>query len=188
MGKLRALSFILPFLVCVLAAKSSQAYVESSSIPKDWRASLGLGKERLTNLHFFFHDRVNETSVQVASAPTTANSSTAFGTVAIADEPLTESPDPKSEEVGRAQGILALAGRDELKLVMALSFSFSKGKFNGSSLSMLSENPVTHPVRELAIVGGTGKFRLARGVAVARTVKIEMFNAIVEYHVKVIHY
>lgn len=184
MGKLRELLFILPILACLIAAKSSRAYVESSFIPKDWRAGLGLGKERLTSLHFFFHDRVKETSVAVASAPTTANSSTLFGTVVIADEPLTEGIDPKSEEVGRAQGILALASREELKFVMALSFSFSKGKFNGSSLSMLSENPV----RELAIVGGTGKFRLARGVAVARTVKTEGFDAIVEYHVKVLHY
>lgn len=191
MAKLEALLFTLPLVVCLLAAKSCQAYVNSSFIPDDWRASLRLGKERVTNLHFFFHDRVggeSATAVVVASAPTTAKSRTSFGLTTIVDDPLTETADPKSKEVGRAQGIIAATGRDQLSLIMALSLSFTTGKFNGSSLSMISHNPVTHTVRDLAIVGGTGRFQLARGVAVARTIKVEGFSAIVEYDVQVAHY
>jgi hypothetical protein len=55
---------------------------------------------------------------------------------------------------------------------------------------MLSRNPVTQIEREFAVVGGRGKFRMARGFA---NLKCIFFNAsngdsIVEYKVVVRHY
>jgi hypothetical protein len=82
------------------------------------------------------------------------------------------------------------AGQKELMLVAFLDFGFPSGEFNGSSISMLSRNPVTQIEREFAVVGGRGKFRMARGFA---NLKCIFFNAsngdsIVEYKVVVRHY
>lgn len=80
-----------------------------------------MGKERLSNLHFYFHDR-NTTVVTVASAPITAKLPTLFGKLMMADELLTEGPDLTSEEVGRVQGMYGLASMEELSLIMAMTF------------------------------------------------------------------
>lgn len=160
--------------------------VSSNFLPKDWRPSHGLVKARLTDLHFYFHERYT-TAVTAASALITAKSPTLFGQLGVADEPLMKGPDPTLEEVGRAHGMYGLVSMEEFSIIMALSFSFSKGEIKGSSLSMVSPSPIMHSLREMSIVRGTGKFRLARGVAIARTVVNGVDNAIVDYHVKAIH-
>ncbi|KAJ8631572.1 hypothetical protein MRB53_024895 [Persea americana] len=45
---------------------------------------------------------------------------------------------------------------------------FTSGRCKGSSFSIMGENHVMHQVREMPIVGGTGLFRFARGVAIAK--------------------
>lgn len=166
-----------------------------SSEEESWATSLELQKKEttvITNLHFYFHDTVsgkNPTAVRVAQAADTNKSPTLFGVVMMADDPLTQTPDPNSKLVGRAQGLYGSAGQQELALIMALNFGFVDGIYNGSSISLLGKNPALHPVREMAIVGGTGIFRLARGYAIAQT---HWFNtttgdAIVRYNVTVVH-
>ena len=90
------------------------------------------------------------------------------------DDPLTEGPEPTSKLVGRGQGLYASAGLDELGLLMAWNVVFKTGDYNGSSLTVLGRNPSTQPLREMSIVGGTGIFRLARGVV---TFKTYFFNS-----------
>ncbi|XP_038902199.1 dirigent protein 23 [Benincasa hispida] len=148
-------------------------------------------KQTVSNIQFYFHDTVSgktPSAVKVAEAPTTGNSPTLFGAVFIADDPLTESPDPKSKEVGRAQGLYGSAGQQELGLMMALTYEFTAGEFNGSSIVVVGKNSVMHTVRELPVVGGTGVFRMARGYALARTYWVNTVgDAIVGYNVTVIH-
>ncbi|KAL8204818.1 hypothetical protein R6Q57_010441 [Mikania cordata] len=69
------------------------------------------------------------------------------------------------------------------------NYVFDDERFNGSTLSVLGRNPVTSPVRELPVVGGTGVFRFASGYAEARTLFVNETNgdAIVEYNVYVLH-
>ncbi|XP_062082106.1 dirigent protein 23-like [Humulus lupulus] len=149
--------------------------------------------EKVTNLQFYFHDIVSgktPTAVRVAKAADTEKSPASFGALVMADDPLTETPDPKSKLVGRAQGLYGSAGQQELGLVMAMSFAFTEGEYNGSSISILGRNAALNPVREMPVVGETGIFRLARGYAIAKT---HWFNAtsgdaIVEYNVTVVHY
>ena len=154
---------------------------------------LGFKHEKLTHLNFFFHDIVtgqNPTAVRVAEAAMTNTSKTLFGSVMIIDDPLTEGPEMESNLVGRAQGMYASAGQNEPGLLMAMTFHFVEGKFNGSNLSFLGRNSVFSEVRELPIVGGSGLFRFARGYAEARTRTLDMKtgNAVVEYNVYVFHY
>ncbi|GLJ04898.1 hypothetical protein SUGI_0005960 [Cryptomeria japonica] len=130
------------------------------------------------------------TAVQVASAPTTNTSATFFVGVVVIDDLLTEGPEPTSKLVGRAQGLYAAASQEELQLLMAVTYVFQSGKFNGSTLSVVGNNAVFNKVREMPIVGGSGKFRLARGYALAQTHSFDLKsgNAIVHYNVTVHHY
>lgn len=79
---------------------------------------------------------------------------------------------------------------DVLSLVLYFDFGFTKGEFKGSSFSVFSRNPITEKERELAVVGGRGKFRMATGFAKLKTyfVNSTSGNAIVEYKVTLIHH
>ncbi|KAB1222415.1 Dirigent protein 21 [Morella rubra] len=156
-------------------------------------SSLGLKREKLSHLHFYFHDVVTgpkPTAVRVAQAATTNTSSTGFGFIAIIDDALTVLPEISSKLVGRAQGMYASASQTEVGLLMGLNFVFQERKYNGSSLSVLGRNEVFSAVREMPIVGGTGVFRFARGYAQARTHTFDTKTGytVVEYNIYVFHY
>ncbi|KAK6227710.1 hypothetical protein SCA6_000050 [Theobroma cacao] len=145
---------------------------------------------KMTRLHFYFHDIVdgkNPTAMKIIRPPN--NSVGSFGTTFMVDDPLTESPEPNSKLVGRAQGIYALASQHDAGLLMVMNFAFSEGIYNGSALSILGRNAVSHTVREMPIVGGSGLFRFARGYALAKTVWFNQNgDAVVEYNASVVHY
>ncbi|XP_059668551.1 dirigent protein 22-like [Cornus florida] len=182
------LTSIVFLIFSALTAGESHRFSRSLS-----REMLGLKKEKLSHLHFYFHDIVsgqNPTAVRVAEAAMTNTSITGFGGVVMIDDPLTVRPDPSSKLVGRAQGIYASASQSEFGLLMVYNFAFMEGKYNGSTLSVLGRNTVFSEVRELPVVGGSGLFRFARGYAQAKT---HTFNttsgdAVVEYNVFVFHY
>ncbi|CAA6675033.1 unnamed protein product [Spirodela intermedia] len=156
--------------------------------------ALKLGKEKVTYLHFFLHDTIsgeNPTAVQVAN-PNSTRFPFGFGSVFVIDDVLTEAVERSSPVVGNAQGIDVLTGLDKFSLVMTrelpVDFAFTTGKYKGSSFSVMSRNPITETRRELAVVGGRGKFRLARGVAQLTTRLLKYPDAIIEYNVTLFHY
>ncbi|KAA3464696.1 putative CCR4-associated factor 1-like protein 11 [Gossypium australe] len=141
---------------------------------------------KVTYLHFFLHDTMsgnNPSAVPIVSPNITT--STGFGGVIAFDDPLTVGPDITSEVIGNAQGLWVSTGKDVLTLMAYLDIGFTKGEFNGSSISVLSRNPITESERELAVVGGKGKFRMAKGYAQLKTysVNFKTGDAIVEYNV-----
>ncbi|CAI8616799.1 unnamed protein product [Vicia faba] len=150
-------------------------------------------QETETNLQFYFHDTIsgkNPSAIKVAEpVGNTKPSFTQFGSIWMADDPLTETSDPKSKLVGRAQGIYASSGQQELGLLMSLSYSFVDGPYNGSTFALVGKNSVMNPVREMPVVGGTGLFRMARGYAIAKTHWFDMTSgdAIVGYNVTLVH-
>ncbi|MFQ6635339.1 hypothetical protein Gotur_010525 [Gossypium turneri] len=79
--------------------------------------------EKITRLHFYFHDIVD------GKHPTAIS----FGTTFMVDDPLTEKPKPTSKLVGRAQGIYAFASQSDFGLLMVMNFAFSEGIYNGSA-------------------------------------------------------
>ncbi|KAJ6864581.1 hypothetical protein NC651_035208 [Populus alba x Populus x berolinensis] len=180
------LSIVLSFLI--LANAKPQRFTKYLS-----PATLGLKKEKLSHLHFYFHDIVsgkNPTAVRIARADMTNTSSTGFGMVAMIDDPLTMTPELSSKLVGRAQGFYASASQNDIGLLMTMNFVFMEGKHNGSTLSVLGRNSVFSTVREMPIVGGSGLFRFARGYAQASTHTFDRStgDAVVEYNVYVFHY
>ncbi|KAG5581934.1 hypothetical protein H5410_052561 [Solanum commersonii] len=159
---------------------------------ENWFQKLSHAKPKITKLHFYFHDIVagkNPTAIPIAQANSTSHSPTAFGSLAILDDRLTMGPEINSTTIGRAQGIVGAASLEEFSLLMSLNFVFTHGKYNGSTLSLLGRNTVLNEYREMPIVGGSGVFRLARGVATAKTHTLSKNgDAIVEYNVVVLHY
>uniref|UniRef100_A0A6N2KSI8 Dirigent protein n=1 Tax=Salix viminalis TaxID=40686 RepID=A0A6N2KSI8_SALVM len=132
-----------------------------------------------------------QTAVLVACPNITGGPSVApFGSIFALDDPLTAEPELTSGVMGNAQGLYVSFGQDIPSLVAYFDFGFTSGEFNGSSISVFSRNPITNTERELAMVGGRGKFRLARGFAQLKTCFLNTTNgdAIVEYNVTVIHY
>ncbi|KAL6905539.1 hypothetical protein ACP4OV_003140 [Aristida adscensionis] len=156
-------------------------------------AATPAGGEKQTHIKAYFHDVVSgpsPTAVPVARAAATNSSKSFFGLVVVIDDPLTEGPDLKvSKLLGRAQGVYVSAGKDTPALLMSMSFVFQDGEYNGSSVAIMGRNEVLAAVREMAVVGGTGVFRLARGYAQARTHTFDRKtgDAIVEYNVFIKH-
>ncbi|PWA88363.1 hypothetical protein CTI12_AA121520 [Artemisia annua] len=128
----------------------------------------------------------NPTAIPVAQAPMTNTSQTLFGLTFVVDDPLTIGPNITSKIVGRAQGIYASADQNDFALSMVLNFVFFEGKYNGSSFSLLTRNPIlsTAP-REFSIVGGSGLFRFARAESALKPMEMEMSGS--EDVVEVIH-
>ncbi|XP_062004673.1 dirigent protein 21-like [Rosa rugosa] len=155
--------------------------------------TLGIKQEKLSHLHFYFHDIAsgpNPTSIWVARAPTSSKSPTLFGSVAMIDDALTIGPKRSSKVVGRAQGFYASASQSENALMVTMNLAFTEGKFNGSSLTVVGRNPVVEAVREMPIIGGSGVFRFSRGYVQVKTLRFNATtgDAVVEYNVFVFHY
>ena len=157
-------------------------------------ASPAAGGGKQTHIKLYFHDVLSEpspTAVRVARAAVTNTSKTSFGLVTIIDDPLTEGPDLNSSTtpLGRAQGTYISAGKDEVALLMNMNFVFQAGAYNGSTVAIMGRNPVFDAVREMAVVGGTGVFRMARGYAQARTHTLDLNtgDATVEYNLYINH-
>ncbi|XP_068659001.1 dirigent protein 22-like [Aristolochia californica] len=150
----------------------------------------GTQKEKLSHLHFYFHDILSGRNPSAVPIIMSNKTTSGFGTTVMIDDPLTEGPKPTSKIVGRAQGFYSLASQHDIGLLMVMNFAFVSGKFNGSSLSIMGRNAVLSNIREMPVIGGTGQFRWARGYAQAHTVWFDppTGDAIVEYDVHVLHY
>ncbi|OAY76883.1 Dirigent protein 4 [Ananas comosus] len=136
-----------------------------------------LGAEKLTKVHFFLHDTLSgskPSAVLIAHRENhtgVPNDPTPFGTAFVIDDPLTAGPELDSGVVGNAQGLYVSSGR-----------TLSRRALQRSSFVVL-EKP-------LAVVGGRGAFRLARGFAQLRTHYLNTTNgdAVIEYDVTLLHY
>lgn len=159
---------------------------------------LGFKQEKLTHIHFFLHDIVTgpkPTMMITSESPLKGKSESPlpFGSIVVLEDPLTVGPELNSELIGKAQGFyltVSQAAVLELELVMGMTFVFTEGKYNGSTLSVLGRNEIISPIREMPIIGGTGEFRFARGFLQAKTHTVDYHegDAHVEYNVYVFHY
>ncbi|CAL1398060.1 unnamed protein product [Linum trigynum] len=167
----------------------SSFWAQSPTVNWARRLDSSNGPETITNVQFYFHDILsgsNPTAERVVQPASGSSPTTLFGAVVMADDPLTETADASSKVIGRAQGMYAAAGQSEISLLMAMSYGFTDGPYNGSSLSIMGKNPAMDPTRELPVLGGTGLFRMARGYAEMKTVSVNAGgDAVVHYNVTV---
>ncbi|KAM0831036.1 hypothetical protein ACQ4PT_065813 [Festuca glaucescens] len=128
-----------------------------------------------THLHFFLHDQVsgsNPTAVQIIKGPASTSNAIpgmAFGDTTVIDDALTETPSATSAAVGRAQGYYMLSSQSGAVLMMCVNLLLTAGDYNGSTLAIIGRDDVMATTRELSVVGGTGKFRMATGYVLWRT-------------------
>ncbi|XP_073305808.1 dirigent protein 22-like [Primulina huaijiensis] len=124
-------------------------------------------------IQFYVQDFVGgprQSAWQVAQASITPTSPTNFGRLIVADSLLTVGTDLNSAPIGRGQGLIGYSDLNDPAVSSSINYVFTSGKYNGSTLSMFGRNPLSAAGdRELSIVGGTGVFRLARGIATVRT-------------------
>ncbi|XP_039118600.1 dirigent protein 4-like [Dioscorea cayenensis subsp. rotundata] len=111
-----------------------------------------LGEEKVTKLHFFFHDTISghhPTAVPVVH--------------------------PKGTVI-KPGNLVPFGAMAEGSLYSSLlyDFGFISGEFNGSSINVFSRNPILESEMKVAIVGGWVKFRMAPGFAKLKTY---FFNA-----------
>ncbi|KAL3613969.1 hypothetical protein CASFOL_042043 [Castilleja foliolosa] len=152
-----------------------------------WFQNVGrLGNEKVVKLHFYVQDVLggdSPTVYEVARASITSDSPSSFGQVRVLDDLLTTKPDKNSTRIGRIQGLITSADLETTALAMNLNFVFTSGEYDGSTISILGRNQIMNPERELAVVGGTGTFRFARGYAITRlySYDVETSYGVLEY-------
>ncbi|VAI03062.1 unnamed protein product [Triticum turgidum subsp. durum] len=127
-------------------------------------------EDGLTKFKLYWHDVLagtSPTAIRIAQAASSNSSS--------------------KDEIGRAQGTYTFADQATFGLLMNMNFVFTAGDYKGSGLTIYGRNEVLSAVREMSIIGGTGKFRMARGYVEARTMDsgAKSGETVVEYTVYV---
>ncbi|KAJ7981281.1 Dirigent protein [Quillaja saponaria] len=85
-------------------------------------------KPRQTNLVFYFQDVAsgpNATVIPVAGVPGKIWSFNSFGTIFVVDDPITQTPNRNSTQVGRAQGLFVASALDGSNVHVMLSIVFT---------------------------------------------------------------
>ncbi|XP_021754283.1 disease resistance response protein 206-like [Chenopodium quinoa] len=128
---------------------------------------------------YYFHDVLyngknakNATSA-IVGAPAWANTTIAagqshFGDVVVFDDPITLTNDFYSTPVGRAQGFYLYDRKDVFTSWLGFSFVFNSTEHKGS-LNFAGADPLMNKTRDISVIGGTGDFFMARGVATLMT-------------------
>ncbi|TKV95669.1 hypothetical protein SEVIR_9G377800v4 [Setaria viridis] len=115
----------------------------------------------MTHLHLYIHETV------AGSPPLVGSNSSSFGSIGAIDDELRDGPEPASQYLGRAQGFLVQAdlGNPAASCTI-LSLAFTEGDYGGSTLVVdgrVDLGADGKAVVERGVVGGTGRFRRARG-------------------------
>nr|CAB3451671.1 unnamed protein product [Digitaria exilis] len=140
----------------------------------------------LQHLHLFMHDEhtgPTPTAVLIVNgtgAPVTGD--VRFGDTVVMDNVLTEGPTRDSRHVGRAQGTYVTTSLPR-EGPPAMLVSMNLVLTAGSTVTVVGRNDVTLPVRELAVVGGTGSFRMATGYVLWKTRSWRPKSAVLELDV-----
>ncbi|KAL8115732.1 dirigent protein 22-like [Apium graveolens] len=189
MAKL-TITVMIIFMAAMAVTPAFSASVEGPLEVAKWFKQMETKEEKMTKLHYYFHDITGVTSEVVANANITATSPTLFGLVKVCDNPVTVGPEFSSAPVGKLQGIYSYASIQDVNFICDFTLTFTNKKYNGSTLIISGSNPPSLQHREMAVVGGTGVFRMARGLAVLsfNSFDVAKGNATVELDFLVQHY
>ncbi|CAM0879086.1 unnamed protein product [Alopecurus aequalis] len=123
-----------------------------------------------THIHLYMNEIAGPNGTAFVAVPSKLGGDTTFGMVELLDNELRAGPDPRNSTLlGRFQGVGAYAGLvTPPGLTSVLTFVFTSWEYNGSMLFMVGTILNFELPFERAIVGGTGKFRMARGYCVEK--------------------
>ncbi|KAI7989171.1 Dirigent protein 5 [Camellia lanceoleosa] len=129
--------------------------------------------EPCNRLKLFYHDTMfNGTNVSNATAATVANATKLgnfnFGMLVVFDDPMTVDNHFVSSPVARAQGFYFYDMKTTYNAWFAYTLVFNSTKYNGT-INIMGADIMGEETRDLSVVGGTGDFFMARGIATFRT-------------------
>ncbi|XP_054823163.1 dirigent protein-like [Prosopis cineraria] len=87
-----------------------------------------------------------------------------FGDMVVFDDPITLNDNLNSTPVGRAQGFYFYDKKEIFTAWLGFSFVFNSSRLRGS-INFAGADPLMNRTRDISIVGGTGDFFMARGIA-----------------------
>jgi len=90
-----------------------------------------------------------------------------FGTITVIDDILTSQPEQGSQLIGKAQGVYVASSADGTRQMMAFTALFEGGEY-GDSLNFYGLYKIGSTMSRISVLGGTGKFKNARGFAELR--------------------
>ncbi|KAM7498313.1 hypothetical protein LguiA_022727 [Lonicera macranthoides] len=125
-----------------------------------------LGDLKQTALTYYLHDRPadpNRTAITITGIAGKKLNYTNFGTLFCTDDPMTETFDQHSREVGRGHVVFVNSASDGTPITLFISLVFTNMEYRDSTLQIQGVDRQFDSPRESAVVGGTGKFRFARG-------------------------
>lgn len=133
-------------------------------IPAVLAAGGGSGKNKLKHIQLYMHETFsgpNATEGLLVPSPFGANAT--FGQVAVFDDELRTGRERDSPLVARYQGIIVATGQAVQGHLTVATIVFVAGEYAGSALSVEGSFQGFQGTSERSIVGGNGKFRMARG-------------------------
>lgn len=119
----------------------------------------------------------NATVVPITGIKGKPQSFNSFGTLFAIDDPITEAPDNKSSQIGRAQGLLVASSLAGDNVHVLMSIGFTNAEYNGSTLEIQGISRQFERYKEVSVVSGTGSFRFARGYATLETIFYDNRNS-----------
>ncbi|XP_037421632.1 dirigent protein 1-like [Triticum dicoccoides] len=153
-----------------------------------------------THLHFYMHDDYTgprPTAMRVVSgrAVSTGDNATAlktaprhFGDIVVLNNALTVGPSGGSARVGTAQGWTVRVSEGGIVSDLTLHLVLEAGEHHGSSLTARGRIDMDATVRESVLIGGTGRFRYARGYMLTKNYDYSLATGgVVEIDVYVQH-
>ncbi|KAJ4711976.1 Dirigent protein [Melia azedarach] len=135
------------------------------------------------SLVFYFHDIIyngknshNATSA-IVGAPAWSNKTilagqSHFGDLVVFDDPITLDNNLHSTPVGRAQGFYIYDKKEIFTAWLGFSFVFNSTEHKGS-INFAGADPLMNKTRDISVIGGTGDFFMARGIATLMTDSFE---------------
>ncbi|PIN21166.1 hypothetical protein CDL12_06139 [Handroanthus impetiginosus] len=155
------------------------------------KADLGHPKE--TKMTVYFQDYSggpNATVIEITDQSIGLLSFTKFGAIFCTDDPVTEEFEESSAQVARAQGIYVTSALDGSNTHVLISIVFTNEEYRGSTLEVQGSSAQFERVREVAVVGGTAKFRFARGFVTFETIHYDqtLHHAVIQCNITVLHY
>ncbi|CAL5085856.1 unnamed protein product [Urochloa decumbens] len=135
--------------------------------------------EPCLNMTVYYHDilydgsnTANATSA-VAAQPTLLSRSvsindTYFGEIIVFNDPVTAGPSLASAPVAHAEGFYFYDKKESPSAWFAFSLVFNSTAHKGT-LNLMGADIIADKTKDISVVGGTGDFFMARGVATLRT-------------------
>ena len=133
------------------------------------------------NFKFYIHNRVYNPAVNNSvfdsvysagpfnfSQPNLTN----FGIRSTFEDPITSDASPESERIGVAQGFWIFDSQKGYVLMFTFTATITLGPHIGT-LAIIGQEIESMDTRTLVVVGGTGDFLAARGVAISKRVVLD---------------